>query len=420
MKFAKQQISSTEGHPMSLSHEGLRAADSVDDCDEPNISSLLEMLAGMKESRGLRGRVYGLVFMLAASLVAVLAGASNFRQIADHIDDFPPSLMRKLGARWCYFRNGFRRPSEKTVRLVLSGVNADQFDRLTGAWLRERAKPEADGTMTVAIDGKVLRGAWTDENEKFTLFSAMIHGIGVTIAQVQVPADTNEITQVEDLLDTLPVREGERVVVTMDAAHTQRDTAEYVVAKRGFTYIMNVKGNQPTLLDSVFKKCLPLMRTESHHTVEERGHGRVNRWSTWITDATGIDFPHARTIGCIRRDTFNLAGQRTSKELAWIITGNPDGQNPITSAKHLHKLVREHWGIENKSHYVRDVTWHEDANQAHTGSGPQTVATLRNIAAGLIRLDDTNAIKRTTERIARNPLRALAIIATPRYQDHLS
>lgn len=405
---------------MSLSHEGLSAADSADDCDGPNISSLLEMLAGVKESRGLRGRVYGLVFMLAASLIAILAGASNFWQIADHIDDFPPSLMRKLGARWCYFRNGFRRPSEKTVRLVLSGIDAGQFDTVTGAWLRERAKPETDGTMTVAIDGKVLRGAWTDENEKFTLFSAMIHGIGVTIAQVQVPADTNEITQVEDLLNTLPVHEGEQVVVTMDAAHTQRATAEYVVAKRGFTYIMNVKGNQPALLDSVFTRCLPLLRTAPHHTVEERGHGRVNRWSTWITDATGIDFPHVRTIGCIRRDTFNLAGERTAKEHAWIIAGSLDRLNPITSAQHLHQFVREHWGIENKSHYVRDMTWHEDANQAHTGSGPQAVATLRNIAAGLIRLDDTNAIKRTTERIARNPLRALAIIATPRYQDHLS
>jgi hypothetical protein len=86
---------------MSSSHEDLWATDSVDGCDGSNISSLLEMLVGVKESRGLRGRVYGLVFMLAASLVAVLAGASNFRQIADRLDDFPPSLMRKPGARWC-------------------------------------------------------------------------------------------------------------------------------------------------------------------------------------------------------------------------------------------------------------------------------------------------------------------------------
>lgn len=67
---------------------------------------------------------------------------------------------------------------------------------------------------------------------------------------------------------------------------------------------------------------------------------------------------------------------------------------------------------DNKSHYVRDVTFHEDANQAYTGNGPQTMATLRNIAAGLIRLDGTNAIKRTTEWIGREPRRALPIIAT--------
>ena len=176
--------------------------------------------------------------------------------------------------------------------------------------------------------------------------------------------------------------------------------------------MMNVKGNQPTVLRSVFKKCLPLLRDEPGHVVEERGHGRVKRWSTWITDATGITFPHARTIGCIRRDTFNLAGQHTSKEFAWIISGNPEEQERITTAEHLHTFVRDHWEIENKSHYVRDVTFHEDANQAYTGNGPQVMATLRNIAAGLIRLDGTNAIKRTTEWIGRQPLRALPLIAT--------
>jgi predicted transposase YbfD/YdcC len=404
---------------VSLSHKHIHASDPADHGAEPDISSLLKMLGQVTESRGLRGRVYGLVFILAASLIAVLAGASNFRQIADGVEEFPPSLIRKLRARWCYFRNGFRRPSAKTIRLVLSGIDADQFDALVGAWLRQRAEPRSDGTTTVAIDGKVLRGAWTDANEKFTLFSAMIHGIGVTIAQVRVPADTNEITQVEDLLNTLPVCDEERVVVTMDAAHTQRDTAEYVT-KRGFTYVMNVKGNQPTLLSSVFAKCLPLMQTEPQHVVEERGHGRINRWSTWITDADGINFPHAQTIGCIRRDTFNPANERTSKKLAWIISGNLEKKDRITEAEHLHKFVREHWGIENKSHYVRDVTWHEDSNQAYTGNGPRTMATLRNIAAGLIRLDDTNSIKRTTERIARNPLRALTIIATHGNHDHLT
>ena len=94
--------------------------------------------------------------------------------------------------------------------------------------------------MVLALDGKVMRGAWTDENDQFTLFSAMIHGTGVTVAQVRVPRGTNEITQVEALLDGVLARAGERVVVTMDAAHTQRDTAEYLKGKRGFDYVMTV------------------------------------------------------------------------------------------------------------------------------------------------------------------------------------
>jgi hypothetical protein len=67
---------------------------------------------------------------------------------------------------------------------------------------------------------------------------------------------------------------------------------------------------------------------------------------------------------------------------------------------------------DNKNHYVRDVTFHEDAKQAYTGNGPQVMATLRNIAVGLIRLDGANTITRTTEWIGRQPLRALPIIAT--------
>jgi hypothetical protein len=155
--------------------------------------------------------------------------------------------------------------------------------------------------LVLAIDGKVLRGVRTGENENFTLFSAMIHAAGVTVAQRAVPQATNEITQVKALLDAVPARTGERVVITMDAAHTQRDTAAYIKDERGFDYVMAVKGNQPVLLDSVFKKVLPLLKNRPDHEVEERGHGRISRWETWITDAAGIDFPHIRQIACIRR-----------------------------------------------------------------------------------------------------------------------
>jgi len=170
-----------------------------------------------------------------------------------------------------------------------------------------------------------------------------------------------------------------------------------------------VKGNQPKLSDSVFEKCLPLVREDPDHRVEERAHGRINRWSTWITDATGIDFPHVRQAGFIRREEFALTGVRISSEYARVITS---GGSDDTKAVELYTYVREHWGIENKSHHVRDTTWHEDANRTYVGSGQHVMATLRNTAAGLLRLNNFTMIKKATEWICRDRNRALPLLAT--------
>jgi predicted transposase YbfD/YdcC len=349
--------------------------------------------------------MYGLVFVLAASLIAVLAGASNFRQVADHVADLPQSLLGQLGARWCYFRMTFAFPGERTIRRLLCDVDADELDRAAGTWLRSNIGVDAGGVLALAIDGKVLRGSWTDENAQFTLFSAMVQKVGVTIAQVEVPAGTNEITQVESLLEAVPVADADKVVITADAAHTQRETARHIKDVRGFDYFLQVKGNQPNLLAAVFEKVSPLLKGDPGHSVTERGHGRVNAWDTWVTDAAGIDFPCAVRAACIRRKVFTFAGECKSKELAWILS------SAEATAEDFHTYVRSHWGIENKSHYVRDTTWSEDAHQAYAGNGPRVMSTLRNLAAGILRLNGVGDIKRTTERIARDRHRALPLLS---------
>ena len=69
----------------------------------------------------------------------------------------------------------------------------------------------------------------------------------VTIAQVRVPDGTNEITQADAILDTVEIPAGESVLVTLDAAHTQRETAETIGGKSGWDYLMTVKGNQVSI-----------------------------------------------------------------------------------------------------------------------------------------------------------------------------
>lgn len=397
---------------MSLWHAArAEASTSADDEEpEPNISSLLEMLGRLTDPRSPQGRRHELVFTVAGAVVAVLAGASNYRQVASQVADLPQSLLATLGASWNWFARRYDWPSEPTLRRVLGQH-------------RRRAVRPADRVVAVRAGPSrhrrpCWRSHWTARScaahgppttPQVTLFSAMIHGTGVTVAQIRVPDGTNEITQVDTLLAGVPVETPQRVIVTVDAAHTQRDTAQHLRAELGFDYVMTVKANQPTLQENVFAKCLPLLTTTPGHFVEERAHGRINRWSTWTTDATGIEFPHAAQLGCIRRDVLGLDGIAISKEFALIITSSPAER---TSPADLHTHVRQHWGIENKSHYVRDTTWHEDHHQAWVGNGPQTMAALRNLAAGLFRLNGLHKIKEATETICRDRNRALPLLAT--------
>ena len=380
-----------------------------DGAEDADISSLLCMLAAVTDPRSPQGIQHLLQFVLAVCVVAMLAGAKNYREIASHAADLPQSLLKKLGAEWNWFRLRYKYPSKSTIRNVLTGIDAAELDRITGAWLSAQARKSGETEWEIALDGKVMRGAWTDENDQVTLFSAMLHREAITIAQVRVPDGTNEITQADTLLNAVEIPGGESVLVTVDAAHTQRETAEAICGKPGWDYLMTVKGNQPSLQREVFDKILPLLTEAPHHVTEEHDRGRIKRRSCWITAAEGIDFPRARQAAFIRREIFEITGDRISKENALILTSRETGR---MTAADVNQHIRGHWGIENRSHYVRDTVYREDDSQAWAAEGPHALASLRNLALGLFRLKNSNSIKETTEWICRDRMRALQFMAT--------
>ena len=392
-----------------------RASSSSDCCQEPadaggaDISSLLRMLAAVQDPRDPRGKQYPLAFVLAVCVVANLAGSKNYAEIARRAGDIPQPLLKKLGAKWNWFKLRYQWPSLSVIRNVLTRIDGNELDIITGSWLFRQARKSGRKEWEFALDGKVLRGSWTGENDKVTLFSAMIHREAITVAQVSVPGDTNEITQAGALLDTLEIPEGHSALVTIDAAHTQHETAEEIHEKPGFDYLMNVKGNQPTLQREVFGKVLPLLRELPHHIIREHARGQIKKWSCWITSGEGISFPHASQAGFIRREIFEISGDRLSKEEALMLTSrNAEGM----TAADMNRHTRNHWGIENKSHYIRDTAYREDHCQAWAGEGPHALASLRNLANSLIRLKGASAIKETTEWIAADRMRALEFMAT--------
>ncbi len=378
--------------------------------EEADISGLLGMLASVPDPRGRRGRHYSLEFILAVCVVATLAGAANYREIGSHAADMPQELLKKLGAKWSWFKLRYSYPSKSAIRYVLIRIDAAVLDAITCAWISAQAGRDTDKSeWVIALDGKVLRGAWTDENDKVTLFSAMLHDEAVTVGQVRVPDGTNAITQAEAILKASGIPDGKSFLFTMDAAHAQTETAMAIAGEPGRGYVVTVKGNQPSLQRAVFDAVLPLLCRAPHDVVEEHARGRIKKWSCWVTSAEGIDFPHARLAAFIRREVFEISGDRISKENALVLTGGKPGE---MTAADVSRHVRKHWGIENKSHYVRDVVYREDHGQAWAGEGPQALASLRNLAVGLIRLKGENAIKETTQWVHRDESRALKFMTT--------
>jgi predicted transposase YbfD/YdcC len=372
------------------------------------LSGLLTVLARMTDPRDPRGIRHAIVVVLGTAVIATLAGAKNYRELGDQARDLPQDLLRLLGARWCPVRHRRIAPSGSTLRRVLITLDAAELDLRVGAWLREQAQPSPAGWV-IALDGKVLRGVW-DHIGRLTLFSAMLHQHGAVLGQVRVPAGTNEITQVKPLLAPMEL---EGALITADAAHTQEETARYLVQDKKADYLFTIKGNQPNLHKAAVAACAALITSgPPQHVTSEHGRGRINRWSTWVTDAAcvqGLDLHGAAQLGCIRRDVLALDGQPLTKEFAIIVTSRAADR---LDAAGIDRHTRGHWGVENLEHRCRDTIWNEDANQSYIGNGPQVMATLRNLALSLLRRTGITEITRTVQAIGRDRMRALHLIAT--------
>ena len=162
------------------------------------------------------GRRHALAGLLAAGIAAVIAGSKSFAAIGQWAGDAGPDVLAVLGAE--------RGPAEEsTYRRAFALVSADVLDQVLGAWLCTRAV-RAGGRLVIAIDGKTVRGAKSKGGKAPHLVAALAHGIGAVLGQVAVDEKTNEIPAVRELLKAFADLAG--AVITIDAMHTQTDTAQ--------------------------------------------------------------------------------------------------------------------------------------------------------------------------------------------------
>jgi len=288
---------------------------------------------------------------------------------------------------------------ESTYRRAFAMVSADVLDRVLGTWLWTRAV-RAGSRLVIAIDGKTVRGAKDKAGKAPHLVAALAHGIGAVLGQVAVDAKSKEIPAVRDLLKTFADLAG--AVITIDAMHTQSDTAQIILG-RGAEYVMTVKGNMPSLYRRLKK--LPWQAVPSVSSVTT-GHGRRARRTIKVALAPSwIGFAGAAQVAQLRR-TVTKNGKKTA-EVVYLITSDRDA-GPATLAA----WIRSHQEIENRLHWVRDVTYQEDKSLVRTGNAPRVMASLRSLAISLLRLDGHANIAAANRHHARDPQRTLKLLQT--------
>jgi predicted transposase YbfD/YdcC len=234
------------------------------------------------------------------------------------------------------------------------------------------------------------------------LLSALDTATGVILGQAVVDGKTNEIAAFAPLLDHIDIR---GAIITADALHTQRGHAEYLHS-RGAHYLLTVKANQPRLLAQLH--ALPWTEVPVTDVTDDKGHGRREQRTLKLTAvAAGIGFPGAALALQLTRRRRPLASRTRSTETVYCMTDLTQEQ---TSPAQLADAQRAHWGIENRVHWVRDVTDAEDLSQIRTGHGPAVMATLRNLAISSHRKAGATNIAAATRHLSRHPNRILPLL----------
>jgi predicted transposase YbfD/YdcC len=351
---------------------------------------LLDLLVQVPDPRKRRGRRHPLAGLLTVGVAAVIAGSRSFAAIGQWAADAGPEVLAVLGAA--------RGPAEEsTFRRAFALVSADVLDRVLGAWLWTRTV-QVGGRLVIAVDGKAVRGARSKDGKAPHLVAALAHGIGAVLGQVAVDMKSNEIPAVRELLKAFTDLVG--AVLTIDAMHTQHDTAQLILG-RGADYVMTVKANMPTLCKQLKK--LPWARVPSVSSVS-KDHGRRARRTIKVALAPAwIGFDGAAQVAQLRRTVVNKG--RKTVEVVYLITSDRSA-----SPETLAAWVRGHWHIENKLHWVRDVTYQEDKSLVRTGNAPRVMASLRSLAISILRLDGHTNIAAANRHHARDPQRTLKLL----------
>jgi len=340
--------------------------------------SFLAHFAALSDPRQAAKVLYPLPEILLILLCGTLAGADDFVELA---------LWGKENLRFLrrFARFGHGIPSHDTLCEVIAAIDPAAFRACFTAWVNSLRAP---GPEVIAIDGKTSRrsGARSSGREPLHTVSAWATRQRLVLGQETVQTKSNEITAIPVLLRRLELQ---GALVTIDAMGTQREVAQTILDGGG-DYVLALKANWPATLkaaQALFENPPGGRAGKTYQTVDT-SHGRSETRRYRVCSELGEffarpgtrdspTFPGVAMVGMVQSET-ERDGKIEQETRYYLCSTKLDAET-------FGRVVRGHWGIENRLHWVLDVVFRDDLARLRTDHGPANMAVVRHIAINLLR-----------------------------------
>jgi predicted transposase YbfD/YdcC len=329
--------------------------------------NLIEQLQQIPDYRNIKGLRHELWLVLLLILLGAMTGYWGYRPLEDFTVVHRENLIKLL----C-LEPTVKFPSYSTFRRILQNIDFQPLTDIFNSWAQKLLPAEPGERL--AIDGKSIRCTVTNYNESYQSFISVVsvysHQRGIVLRmQPMSNKCESEIAIVKQLIQEF---QGKQVVFTLDSLHCQKKTVEQIISS-GNDYLIGLKANQPTLYNLAQSQLLQ---------------------DNPLSCATAIEHHHSRTIQrqCKVFAINDKLQQKWAGLKAFVVVervGIRDGQpwheqqfyisSQIRDAQQLLADTVGHWGIENRLHWVRDVTFSEDFPPRCGGNAPVNWAILHNL-----------------------------------------